>query len=119
MAHQKTLIHETPTIDHHAGKQCPPPPAPLRSAHLRVSRVLPRASGIGAWLFTLMMDSSACRTPIRGHVAANGLRATMLVRARTLSQYETGHGGMQAVKITSRRQLGRDACSTQGDLSVS
>jgi hypothetical protein len=59
------------------------------------------------------------RIAIAGYAAANYSRGSMLIRARTLSQYETGHGGMNAVKITSRRQLGRDACSTQGDLAVS
>jgi len=69
MAHQITWIHETPTIDHHAGKQCQPPPPPLRSAHLRVSRILPRASGTDALLITPAINRSMRRIAIRGHTA--------------------------------------------------
>jgi hypothetical protein len=49
-------------------------PCPLRLAHLRISRIVPRAPGTGTWFFTLSMDYSLCRMTMGEYAAANGWR---------------------------------------------
>lgn len=90
-----------------------PPPSPAPCApQICPYRAYCRASGTSAWRFTLMMDRSARRIAIAGHAAAKRLHGSMLVCERTLGLCDTGHDDMNTVKITWRRQLGRDACIT-------